>query len=374
MHDPTGSLAPLLIDAHQDLAWNVLNFGRDHTRSAADTRAAERESGSPTPQQNGDTLLGWPDYQRGRVALIFATLFAAPERMQLGAWDTQCYASLTEARDIYHQQLDVYDRLYEEHPDKFQPVRSQAEMAAVLANWEAQSADAPAECPVGLVTLMESAAPINEPAELETWWARGVRLIGPAWAGTPFCGGTGEPGPLTALGYELLDVMADLGFGLDLSHMDGQAARQALDHFEGPIMATHANAAALLKGSQSNRHLSDEVIQGILARDGVIGIVPFNIFLDPNWRSNDLRSRVKLDVLIAQIDYICQQAGDAHHVGLGSDFDGGFGLQSVPEGLDTIADLHKIVPALMELGYAQEDVQAILSGNWSRMLETCLPE
>ena len=37
-----------------------------------------------------------------------------------------------------------------------------------------------------------------------------------------------------------------------------------------------------------------------------------------------------MELLVAQIDYICQLAGDPRHVGLGSDFDGGFGLQSVP--------------------------------------------
>ena len=68
----------IIVDAHQDLAWNMLAFGRDYTHAAAETRLQER--GGPTPQRNGDALLGWPDYQRGKVAVIFATLFAAPAR------------------------------------------------------------------------------------------------------------------------------------------------------------------------------------------------------------------------------------------------------------------------------------------------------
>ncbi len=54
---------------------------------------------------------------------------------------------------------------------------------------------------------------------------------------------------------------------------------QALDSYPGPIIASHANALALLKGSNSNRHLTDRVIQGLLERDGMIGIVPANSFL-----------------------------------------------------------------------------------------------
>jgi membrane dipeptidase len=66
-------------------------------------------------------------------------------------------------------------------------------------------------------------------------------------------------------------------------------------------------------------------------------------------------------------------AGDARHVGLGSDFDGGFGLNSVPAGIDTIADLQKLGPILGMKGYNNEEVAAILGLNWLRHLRTYLP-
>ena len=68
-------MLPLIVDAHEDIAYNILNFGRDYTRAAAETRRIETGSGSKTPEHNGETLLGWPDYQRGRVAVVFGTLF-----------------------------------------------------------------------------------------------------------------------------------------------------------------------------------------------------------------------------------------------------------------------------------------------------------
>jgi membrane dipeptidase len=222
--------------------------------------------------------------------------------------------------------------------------------------------------------LMEGAEGVREPAELEDWYLRGVRIIGPAWVETRFCGGTGEPGPLTKEGYALLERMAEYKFTLDLSHMDEQAALQALDTYQGPIIASHANALALLKDSNSNRHLTDRVIQGLLDRGGTIGIVPSNGFLRPGWKDAGGRDTVTLDYFVAQIDYICQFAGDALHTGIGSDFDGGFGLQSVPTEIDNIADLRKIIPILFQKGYTEANISAILGGNWLAHLQNTLPE
>lgn len=369
----------LIVDAHQDLAWNMMAFGRDYTRSVAETRRIE--SGSPTERLNGQALLGWPEYQRGRVALVFASLFATPKRHCTDLWEKLCYADAAQAARIYHKQLDLYDRLADDHPEQFRIVKTLADLEKVLAGWErlpereaaAGDPDAEASCPMGLVVSMEGADCIQDPGELEEWWQRGVRLIGPAWCGNRFSGGTREPGPLTTQGFALLERMADLGFGLDLTHMDEQAVLQALEVYPGTLLASHSNAQALLKDQAGNRHLSDRVIDGILERDGVIGIVPFNQFLKPGWRIGDPRHEVQLDRLIAQIDYICQRSGDARHVGLGTDFDGGFGVQSVPEGIDSIADLQKLAPLLGEKGYSPEEIAGVLGENWVTLLKRILP-
>ena len=66
-------------------------------------------------------------------------------------------------------------------------------------------------------------------------------------------------------------------------------------------------------------------------------------------------------------------AGDAAHVGIGTDFDGGFGLQSSPKELDSIADLPKLLPFLSAKGYAQSQLEAIAHGNFLRVLQSALP-
>ena len=72
----------ILVDAHQDLAWNMLTFGRDYTLSAAETR--QREAGSLAVR--GQRRLPCLDTRITCEAvspLVFATLFAAPIRAKI---------------------------------------------------------------------------------------------------------------------------------------------------------------------------------------------------------------------------------------------------------------------------------------------------
>jgi len=357
----------LIIDAHEDLAWNILALGRDYTLSAAEIH--KREKGGALLEHNDNTVLGWPDYQNGRVAIVFGTLFASPIRRRLGEWDTLVYADFEQAHRLYRAQLEVYLDLAEHHAGKFRFIHSVKDLHEVLAPW----VDEKATPPIGLVILMEGAEGVRNPAELGEWWKMGVRIIGPAWAGTRFCGGSGEPGPLTPDGHSLLDGMAEIGFTLDISHMDELAARQSLDNYPGAIIASHANAAALIPEYEGNRHLSDGLIRGILERDGVIGVTPYCKFLHYGWKKGMGRAGITLESLVAHIDHICQMAGDAAHVGLGSDFDGGLGLESIPADVETISDLQKLDPILAAHGYGESDIAAILGENWLHILRKTLP-
>lgn len=361
---------PILVDAHEDLAWNMLTFGRDYTYSASETRQQEIAAGAIAPEKNGHTLLGWPDYQVGRVAVVFASLFAAPQRRKQGEWETQCYANFEQAHDLYRYQLETYHNLTGRHPDKFRLIMARSHLETLLADWNDAG---PREHPVGLVVLMEGAEGVQTPQELDLWWDEGVRIIGPAWAGTRYCGGTHEPGPLTDDGRALLRAMSELGFVLDISHMDEQAVRQAIEQYDGAVIVSHANPAACLRGYEGNRLLTDEIIRLLLERNAIIGVVPYCRFLKADWKVSDGRAGITLETLATHIDHICQLAGDAGHVGLGSDFDGGFGLEAAPEDVDTIADLKKLGPVLAARGYSEENIAAVLGRNWLRCLQENLP-
>jgi membrane dipeptidase len=155
--------------------------------------------------------------------------------------------------------------------------------------------------------------------------------------------------------------------------MDELAVRQCLDEYPGPMIASHANAASLIEDYSGNRHLGDEIIRSIIERNGVIGVIPYCRFLDYNWKRGNKRDGVTLETLSNHIDHICQIAGNAAHVGIGSDFDGGFGRDSAPADVDSIADLQKLVPILSARGYTEDDIVAILGGNWLHHLQKNLP-
>jgi membrane dipeptidase len=70
---------------------------------------------------------------------------------------------------------------------------------------------------------------------------------------------------------------------------------------------------------------------------------------------------------------MCDLAGDARHVGIGSDFDGGFGAESVPQEIDTVDDLQKLGEALSAANFDDEAIENIFSGNWLRVLRNALP-
>ena len=346
----------LVVDAHEDVAWNVLALGRDVRRSALETRHLEEET--DVPARNGRCMVGLPEWLAGEVAVVFGTVYAAPARRGKPA-EPHTYSNAAEAHALGARQLDFYRRLADEE-DQVTLVGDEHDLTDVLESWQG---DAPT---VGILPLMEGADPIREPAEAEWWFERGLRAVGLSWkAGTRYAGGDAAQGPLTDLGSQLLDVMAELGMILDVSHLAEESFYEALGRFEGRVVATHANPRSRVAGA---RQLSDEMIRRLADRDGVIGIVPASFFLRSDWQT----SSVTLVDVAATIDHVCQVVGDASHVGLGSDFDGGFGADHTPDALDTVADLQHIGPALGELGYGEEHIEAILSGNWLRVLRDAL--
>ena len=353
----------IVVDTHQDIAYNYLAYGRDYRYGALYHRQRERHS--QVPRQNGWSMVGLPDALLGRIAITGATLFVAPRGRHVTSWDPVCYSDPQEAYAVALRQLNYYERLADEH-EKVNLVRTAADLDAVLASW-ADGTDI-VDHQLGFIILMENADPILEPKQFEEWYERGVRVVGPAWQATRYCGGTGQPGPLTDLGRELLEVLADFNALLDVSHMAAAAFLEALDRFGGSIIASHSNPAHFC---DTDRHLTDEMIRRLAERDGVMGIVPYNLFLAQEW---DRRARLPLSLVPDAIDYVCQLLGSAQHVGLGSDFDGGFGMEGAPQGLDTLTDLLRVGDALRERGYTEDDIEAIMGGNMLRKLRSGLPE
>ena len=91
----------------------------------------------------------------------------------------------------------------------------------------------------------------------------------------------------------------------------------------------------------------------------------------PGWIRGQTRPAevgLSLRHMIDHLDHICQLAGNAQHVGMGTDLDGGFGTEQTPADIDTIADLARVPELLAARGYSRPDIESIMHGNWIRFL------
>lgn len=354
----------VIVDGHEDLAMGALADGRDYLSSAHAIRAVEAEAGFENP--NGVAMLGLADWLAARVAVIVATVQTIPRPLANPARSADRTPPSGGKCPDGRAPADARPRSWRSSAPLISEGR---QLDLVLESWADIDAAESARR-VGLVLLMENADPIREPGEVAFWAEQGIRLIGPAWHANRYSGDTKDSGPLTSLGRQLLAEMAGLGLTLDLTHMSEEACLEALDSYDSAIVATHAHSR---RAAAKTRLLSDRVIEGIVTRDGVVGVLPLNWALNPNWRPSHGKDAVTLDAVVEAIDAVCQIAGDAAHVGLGTDFDGGQGAEGTPAELDTIADLPKLASALEARDFADADIAAVMGGNWLKILRRQLP-
>ncbi len=347
-----------IVDSHLDLAENVTLFGRDLTLSAAQIRVLEKR----TTRQATVSL---PELERGSIAVAIATVTAGFLAKDVGE-DFEPSTALYSTPEEAEAQALTQIRLYEswEIQGRVRLIKSANDLEHHLQLWQNDGK-------LGLIMLMEGADPIVQVRDLPGWWQRGLRMIGLTFGDTKYGIGveggstTFKQGGLTIEGVDLLEHMAELGFIWDISHLAEEGIWQGLDLKYSRVCASHANAQAL---TPTDRHLSDEVIRAIAERDGVIGLVLYNGFLEPRWR-HDKTILVTLDEHVRRHAEYIANLSDWKHVGIGSDLDGGLGLEESPLEINTVADLYKvgaIVPAEVREG--------VLSSNWMSFLRRSLPQ
>jgi membrane dipeptidase len=156
-----------------------------------------------------------------------------------------------------------------------------------------------------------------------------------------------------------------------VTHLSDTSFFEAVDGFDGPMLASHQACRSLVP---AQRQFSDEQLKIVIDRGGVICIPCDAWMLYPNFiRGETTREVLHIDVLADHVDYICQLAGDSQHVGIGSDLDGGYGTEQTPLGLDSIADLQKLVGILDKRGYSMADIDSAMGENLLRFFTEHLP-
>jgi len=212
----------------------------------------------------------------------------------------------------------------------------------------------------GLLSLEGAEGLQGSLATLRMMYRLGVRWIGLTWNHrNQAADGLGEArtgGGLTEFGVRLVQEMNRLGMLVDIAHLAPAGVRDVFEVCEAPVIASHANAHAVCPVP---RNLSDEQLTQLAATGGVVGVTYVPGFI------TDGDEPATLDMLLDHVDHIVRVAG-IDHVGLGSDFDGFGGAP--PIGLEDVSCLPNLTAALLERGYAADDVNKILGDNWLRVL------
>ncbi|OGX86364.1 dipeptidase [Hymenobacter coccineus] len=350
----------LIVDAHLDLSMNALEWNRDLTLPVAALNA--REAGLTDKPDRGRAVVSLPELRRGNVGLVVATQiarFVAPGN-DLPGWHSPAQAwAQTQGQLAWYQAMEAAGELVQ--------INNLTALEQHLALWA--NAEPAERKPVGYILSLEGADSLVTVGHLERAHASGLRAVGPAHYGPGrYAQGTDATGGLGPQGRALLQEMERLNIILDATHLCDDSFWEALDHFGGPVWASHNNCRALVN---HNRQYSDDQIRALAARGAVIGAALDAWMMVPGWVRGESTPRAmqcNLDVMADHIDHICQLTGNALHVGIGSDLDGAFGREQCPYDLETIADLQKIPALLTQRGYTTADVANLMHGNWLRFL------
>ncbi len=204
---------------------------------------------------------------------------------------------------------------------------------------------------------------------------------------------------LTDFGKEVVREMNRLGMLVDISHVSDKTFYDTLLISRAPVIASHSSARAL---TNHPRNMTDDMLRAVARNGGVVQVNFFSAFIDEDFRKAyaaqakerdqavaavdekykdaDAATRYRehdraqkewaekiprppLKSLIDHLDHVAKVAG-IDHVGLGSDFDG---VSSLPQEIDSVADLPKITQALLARGYTAAQVEKVLGGNFLRV-------
>ncbi len=348
----------LIFDAHLDLSLGAIDYNRDLRWELDAIR--EEEAGMTDLGGRGRGTVCFPEMRRGGVGMCVATLLAGC--MKPGAVASG-WNSPENAWAQTQGQLAWYRAM--EEVGEMEAITDRASLDRVYERW--RSGDG--EGPIGYVLSLEGADSIRTPSHLEAAWAQGLRALGPAHFGVGrYALGHDQGGPLSPKGKELVREMDRLGFILDTTHLCDRTFHDALDLYEGPVWASHSNCRVLV---DDPRQFPDDQIKRLIERGAVIGGVLDAWMLVPGWRrrqSTPEETGLRLERVLDHTDHICQLAGNADHVGIGSDLDGGFGTEQTATDLNSIADLAGLEELLDKRGYDQESIDKIFHGNFIHFL------
>ena len=296
------------------------------------------------------------------------------------------------AKALADKLIDDVEKVVASAPEKFIVAKSVADVETAFAAGK-----------IALPLGMENGAAIEGSMDnLKHFHERGIRYITlthSKW--NHICDSSYDPdkhwGGLSDFGKELVVAMNGIGIMVDISHVSDDAFWQVMEIAKVPAVATHSSARHFTPGFE--RNMSDAMIERLAENGGVIMINYGSAFLtevanvynkpmgeaydawilesgteksdeaqdafQTTWRAEHPYPYADLSDVLDHIDHVVKLTGSADFVGIGSDYDG-VG-DSLPTGLKDVTSYPTLIKGLLERGYAQDDVEKILSGNLLRV-------
>jgi membrane dipeptidase len=352
----------LVVDGHNDLPWEV--------RSQGESNFDKLDIARPQPALHTDI----PRLRQGGVGAQFWSVWVPVDLGYKG-----------EALATTLEQIELVKTMIARYPDVFGLALSTADIERVHGEGKIASL-------IGVEgghCIEESLGVLRKLYELGARYMTLTHTDTLSWADA----GTDKSrhGGLTPFGEDVVRTMNELGMLVDLSHVSPETMHDALNITTAPVIFSHSSSRAV---ADHPRNVPDDVLKRLKEKDGVVMVNFFSGFIVPEatdivkqgmaeqrrlqaelndaervrremrrWQRRHPYPRGTIHTLLDHIDHIAKVAG-VEHVGLGSDYDG---ISVLPDQLDDVSYYPYITQGLLDRGYTESQIQAILGGNLMRV-------
>jgi membrane dipeptidase len=237
---------------------------------------------------------------------------------------------------------------------------------------------------IAVIMGLQNADEFREPKDVKAFYQLGLRCAQLTYNTQNLLGsGSTErvDGGISDYGEQIIKSMNEVGMLVDVSHSGDKTTLDAIELSPKPIAFTHSNCRAL---NNHPRLKTDEAIRKLAAKGGVMGITGVRMFVKD-------REPTTVEDIVDHIDHVVKLVG-IDHVGIGSDSDL-MGYDHMPpdqykqlkagykasyafrdkidtDGFDHPRKVYDLTAALIRRGYSDSNIQAVLGGNFRRLLGT----
>ncbi|GLV43870.1 uncharacterized protein CBL_11550 [Carabus blaptoides fortunei] len=320
-----------LIDAHNDLPWNLRKFVHNRLLGLNMSALSATEPWSRSPWSQ-------TDIPRLRAGLLGAQFWSAY---------VPCGSQYLDAVQLTLEQIDVIKRFIDLNPQHLAFVGSAKEIVDTHKQGRIAS----------LIGVEGGHSLGNSLAVLRTLYSLGARYLTITHTcDTPWarCSNSTDNGGLTAFGKAVIREMNRLGMIVDLSHTSVNTAKAALNATHAPVIFSHSGAYAICN---STRNIPDEILKLVASNGGVVMVNFYAQLISCN-------NSATMNDVVRHIKHIRAVAG-IEHVGLGAGYDG---INMTPSGLEDVSRYpHLLAELLADPEWTEEDVAMVAGQNMLRV-------